>query len=59
MIVIMETPDDDVKNLAADTKTKIQLFSELEEKGKNNLKQFVASTVILLFACFYFCIIIF
>jgi len=37
----METPNDDVKKLAEETGTKIKTFAEIEEIGKNDLKEFV------------------
>ena len=40
-IICMETPNDDVKKLAEETNAKIKTFAEIEEIGKNNLKDFV------------------
>ena len=51
-IITMETPSDEVKALAEETNAKVKLFSEIDEAGKNNLKDFVVS-VLFYFNLFY------
>nr|XP_002129741.1 long-chain-fatty-acid--CoA ligase 1-like [Ciona intestinalis] len=41
LIIMMSQPNEEVTNLAKETDTKVMTFEQVEEVGKNNLKEFV------------------